>query len=377
MKHLSGMMMKLFSLAAILAMAGCALPSITPPAVYSPTSAPTLTLPPAPTAQPVTVTPVLQPAAITSANAVQLKQVTVAPASNVQALDWSANSHILGLVSMNQDSSGNSVFSATLLDGRTLAVETVWAAPSGGRITEIGPDGRLAAVISADGTTATLYDLGDGDKDVVEITPGYTVGGITFSPDGKFFTVTDYDDMKVSIHNLPDGSENKVLEGFKTAAPVFDVGFRGNSADVVWHARAQIQLQEVETGKLSASFEHEDFVSAMTLSADGKVLASAAAKTVNGTEQPAVTLWDTASGNVLQTLVLPQTALGLSFSPDGSLLAVATGNDVQVWEVASGKQLATLSGHSAAVNLVTFSPDGKSLASSAQDNELILWQVLQ
>jgi WD40 repeat protein len=319
----------------------------------------------------------VQPVLITSANAAQLKQANLAPASNVQAMDWSADSATLGLVSQNQDSSGNAVFSATLLDGRSLAVKTVWAAPDGGRITRIGPDGRLAAVISADARTATLYDLGDGDRDVVEITPGYLVGGVTFSPDGKYFTITDYDDMKVSLHNLPDGSEYKVLAGFQTAAPVFDVGFLGNSASVVWHARAQIQLQDVETGTLGPSFEHEDFVSAMALSADGKVLASAAGKTINGNFQPAVTLWDTASGNVLQTLVLPQTALGLSFSPDGSLLAVATGNDVQIWNAASGVQLTTLSGHSAPVNLVAFSPDGKSLASSAQDNQLILWQVLQ
>jgi WD40 repeat protein len=56
---------------------------------------------------------------------------------------------------------------------------------------------------------------------------------------------------------------------------------------------------------------------------------------------------------------------------------VATGNDVQIWDVASGTQVATLSGHSAPVNLVAFSADGKSLASCGQDNQLILWQVYQ
>jgi WD40 repeat protein len=225
--------------------------------------------------------------------------------------------------------------------------------------------------------TVSLYDLGDGNKDVVEITPQYMLGGATFSPDGKYFTVTNYDDMKVSLHNLPDGSEAKVYDGFTTAAPVFDVGFAGAPGVLVWHARATIQLQDVASGAMGKSFEHEDFVGSFTLSADGKVLASAAGKTINGNFVPAVTLWDTASGNVLQTLQLANPAMGLSFSPDGSLLAMGVGNDVQVWEVASGKQLATLTGHASSVSLVAFAPDGKSLASTGQDNQLILWQVLK
>jgi WD40 repeat protein len=312
-----------------------------------------------------------------AANAAALTAANKAPATNVQALNWSSDSATLGLVSQNTDASGNATFSATLLDGASLNVKTVWAAPNGARITQIGPDGRLAAVITADMKTVSLYDLGDGNKDVVEITPQYTIGGVTFSPDGKYFTVTDYDNMKVSLHNLPDGSEAKVYDGFTTAAPVFDVGFAGNSNELIWHARATLQLQNIASGAMGKSFDHEDFVGSFTLSADGKVLASAAGKTINGNFVPAVTLWDTASGNVLQTLQLANPAMGVSFSPDGSLVAMGVGNDVQVWEVTTGKQLATLSGHASAVSLVAFAPDGKSLVSTGQDNQLILWQVLK
>jgi WD40 repeat protein len=275
------------------------------------------------------------------------------------------------------DASGAATYSATLLEGVTLNVKTVWAAPAGGRITQIGPDGRLAAVITSDMKTVSLYDLGDSNKDVVEINPQYSIGGVTFSPDGKYFTVTNYDDMTVSLHALPDGSEAKILSGFTTAAPVFDAGFAGNSSDLVWHARATIQLQDIASGTMGKSFDHEDFVGAFTLSSDGKVLASAAGKTINNNFVPAVTLWDTTTGNELHTLQLTQPARSLSFSADGSLLALATNNDVQIWDVASGKQLATLSGHSATVDVVAFAPDSKSLVSTGEDNQLILWQVLQ
>jgi len=61
-------------------------------------------------------------------------------------------------------------------------------------------------------------------------------------------------DLKVSLHNLPDGSEAKVFEGFQTAAPVFDVEFAGNSKTLVWHARATIQLQDIASGTMGKNF---------------------------------------------------------------------------------------------------------------------------
>ena len=367
----------LVSLVLLLALASCNLPSVTPPAEDEPTLAATITAPVIATVLPATATPARQAVVISSANAQQLKSVNKAPAANVRTLRWSNDSSTLGLVSQNLDTNGNGVFSATLLKSSDLSVKTVWAAPDNGRITEIAADGRLAAVLSQDMKTVTLYDLGAGAKAVVKITPGYTLGGATFSPDGKFFTVTDYDDLKVSLHNLPDGSEAKVFEGFQTAAPVFDVEFAGNSKTLVWHARATIQLQDIASGTMGKTFDHEDFVSAFTLSGDGKVLASAAGKTINNNYVSVVLLWDAATGKELHTLALEKSAAGLSFSPDGSLLAVTTGNDVQIWEVSSGTQLASLSGHAAPVSLVAFAPDGKSLVSCGQDNQLILWQVLQ
>jgi WD40 repeat protein len=50
----------------------------------------------------------------------------------------------------------------------------------------------------------------------------------------------------------------------------------------------------------------------------------------------------------------------VSFSPDGKTLATASGdNTVKLWNL-QGEELKTLKGHSNRVNSVSFSPDGKT-----------------
>ena len=66
----------------------------------------------------------------------------------------------------------------------------------------------------------------------------------------------------------------------------------------------------------------------------------------------------------------------VAFSPDG--IAIASGSadrTVKFWDVATGENIATLEGHRGGVNTVAFSPDGKMLASGAWDNTVRLWDV--
>ena len=65
---------------------------------------------------------------------------------------------------------------------------------------------------------------------------------------------------------------------------------------------------------------------------------------------------------------------GVAFSPDGRLLA-SCGLDgtVQLWDPASGEHRRTLTGHTGYVRSVAFSPDGRLLASCSNDNTVRLW----
>ena len=65
---------------------------------------------------------------------------------------------------------------------------------------------------------------------------------------------------------------------------------------------------------------------------------------------------------------------GLSFSPDGKFLASAGAEGrILLWDVKTGKQIRALAGHSDEVNAVAFNPEGTMLASAGVDSTIRLW----
>ena len=65
----------------------------------------------------------------------------------------------------------------------------------------------------------------------------------------------------------------------------------------------------------------------------------------------------------------------IKFSPDGRVMAVASGNFVYLWQVDGWKPLARLAGHQAKVNSLDFSFDSQTIVTGADDSTVRIWNA--
>jgi WD40 repeat protein/tRNA A-37 threonylcarbamoyl transferase component Bud32 len=67
---------------------------------------------------------------------------------------------------------------------------------------------------------------------------------------------------------------------------------------------------------------------------------------------------------------------GVCFSPDGRRLATASWDrTVRLWDAATGQELRALTGHAGSLTSVCFSPDGRRLASASDDKTVRVWDA--
>jgi hypothetical protein len=103
----------------------------------------------------------------------------------------------------------------------------------------------------------------------------------------------------------------------------------------------------------------------------------------DGTTQVGLTvrLWELRSGKERQTIELKPIPFAygpscVAVGPGGRVLAVGRDDQrVQLFDVASGAELASLPGSDTALGGLTFRPDGKALATGHADGVILVWDV--
>jgi WD40 repeat protein len=222
------------------------------------------------------------------------------------------------------------------------------------------PDRRRAAGIDWGGTVY-VWDAASGQPlHTLEGTSRGSAGALAASPDGRHLYAVSHE-MPVRVIAWETGAvvhrfETHVpnLRGVAVAADGREFAVCGDSPTVVVRAAA--------TGEEVRRFETDfKMVWSVAFSPDGTRLAACGSK--DGPGDDAVVMWDRATGQELRRFAGHTRAVRwVTFGPDGKSLATA-GFDgrVRLWEAETGRQTLLIEAHQGFAERVHFLPGGTHL----------------
>jgi eukaryotic-like serine/threonine-protein kinase len=213
------------------------------------------------------------------------------------------------------------------------------------------PPGRSKVVVEA---------TRDSAAPVIQTVPDDLTGlavNVAFSRDGKLLASAT-ETGTVIVWDTAKGNEILRLGGH--TGPVQAMVFAAEGKLLAaGGANGTIRLWDVPDGRERCVLRgHTRGVVNLSFSPDETLL-------ISREDETAVRLWNVADGHEHRFRGGPSSCSAAALSPDGNLLATASGCDVHLWEAKSGKLTATLEGHTAGVNLLAFSADSQVLTSES------------
>jgi WD40 repeat protein len=191
-----------------------------------------------------------------------------------------------------------------------------------------------------------------------------TGGAVDWSPDGRHVATEG-----------PEGSDGFDIRDADTGDVVRSLAVPGSDvADLQYNPDGTVlattdrdgttHLWNPATGELLTSIEGSGLLArSPSFSPDGSLIA------VASPTESRVRIFDVATGSVVLDTRSVRGANATSWSPDGTRLAVASAHEPvgAVLDVSSGDIISTLDGHFAALSDIEWSPDGLAIATSGND----------
>jgi len=231
----------------------------------------------------------------------------------------------------------------------------------------LSPDGAVAATAGNRGLR--LWNLASGkvQRALGTILTG-PAASLAFSPDGTRLATGGIME-KVRLWDVATGKQIfEVDHGDRT---VTAVAFRADGRVIAVGGGKTVDLRDASTGKRLRSLTAKSGpVSALAFAPSGKLLASAA---YTGD----VVLWDSNRGTELRRLQCKASIASLSFSPDGTRLAVGPMGalPIEVWDVAKVEKLLSIEKSGLSFVSVAFSPDGNAIAAASAEALIRTWDA--
>jgi WD40 repeat protein/DNA-binding CsgD family transcriptional regulator len=240
----------------------------------------------------------------------------------------------------------------------------------------LSPNGQtFLAVIGDPDSHVKLIDVETGN--IIRVYRGHSqrTNNIDLSPDGTHFVTASLDGTAAIWPVTWEGTQMTALVpagrdlAWHPARPL--VAVIGGSTE----NHGIIRLVNTQNGVVEQEFAGPGTgILSLAFTPDGRYLLAGANIEVEGYP---VLVWDIETGEQVSVLAGENAALDLAVSPDNRFVAGGgwEGARVALWDLETSERVYVLDEHRDWVTGLVFSPDGRSLYSSARDGTLFQWHV--